>query len=104
MKVFLQSLFNFIKPNNIIGFSPAKRTVDGALIHFTRALDELRAVEVQENAEAARQEKTLADAKAALDGARREATRARSKAIKIEAFIGDDDEAVDSAPLRAVKT
>lgn len=73
-------------------FAPAKRTIEGALVHFNRAIDELDAVVEQENAEAERQEQVLAEAAAALEAARKTAARARNKRAKIAAFIGDDEE------------
>lgn len=95
MKALLAALFGNIAPKPFTAFGPSKRTVEGALVHFNRAIDELSAVEEQENKEAARQEQALTEAAAALESARREATRARNKRAKIEAFIGDDEEVVE---------
>jgi hypothetical protein len=87
-----------------IAFGPSKRTVEGALIHFNKAIDELNAVEEQENKEAAKQEQALTEASAALDAARTTATRARNKRAKIASLIGDDEESLDSiATLRNIK-
>jgi|GEM_PF-3172295 len=90
MKNLLSFLFARFH-TGFIPFGPSKRTVDGALVHFNRAIDELNAVEAQEEAEAARQEQALAEASAALEAARREASRARNKRAKIATFIGDDE-------------
>lgn len=95
MKTIFATLFGGLAPQPFTAFGPSKRTVEGALVHFSRAIDELAAVEEQENKEAVRQEQTLNEAATALEAARKTAARARNKRAKIEALIGDDEDIVE---------
>lgn len=93
MKAIIAALFNF-KQQGFVLFGPARRTVNGALVHFNKALDELKAVEDQENAEVDRQGQLAAEATSALNAASKEAARARKAQSRILSLIGDDIDAI----------
>lgn len=99
LALLLGNLFN----KGFMPFAPSKRTVDGAMVHFHKAMDELKAVEEQEEAEAKRREQEIAEASEALNRARREAARSRNKQAKILHFIGDDDVDVEVATIDTLR-
>ena len=97
----MKKIFALLFPSMTSGFiniSPAKRTVDGALVHFRKALDELKVVKAQQDAEVVKQEKAIEKAEevrakaveaalAAGKSAEDEARRAAKAIAKIEDFI-----------------
>lgn len=110
----MKKIFAMLFPNMNAGFvsnfySGGKRTVDGALIHFNKALDELRIVKAQLDAEEQRHidiaaaaeakreaiiekahadaEKTIYAAIVAENTAAAEARRAAKAIAKIEDFV-----------------
>ena len=93
MKYILAFLFgaNYVqRATSFNAFSlGGRRTVDGAMVHFNKALDELQVVEKQELEEAARRESEIAEAQAALEAARREAGRAARQSAKLREFLGE---------------
>lgn len=87
MKKLFEVLFaQYLNPR-FTAFGPSKRSVDGALVHFRRAMDELRLVEEQEAAEAARQDQIANDALVARDVALKQADRAKTVFSKIENLV-----------------
>ena len=87
----MKNIFAWLFPQQtvgLIGFTGGgKRTVDGALVHFTKALTELRAVKAEQDAEEARQLEAATAATYAAGAALREAQRAAKAIAKIEDFI-----------------
>ena len=63
------------------------RTVEGALTHFNRAVEELKQVEQQERAEAARQDAIITAGLTAKAAAEVQAARAGEIASRINAII-----------------
>ena len=73
--------------SSFVGFSSTARTVDGALVHFNKALAELRVVKAERDAEEQRQLDIAATATSAANEAQREAVRAAKAIVKIEDFV-----------------
>lgn len=86
----LKFLFAGFAPKGFTAFGPAKRTVNGAMVHFNRALAELEEVERHETEESERHERQIAAAMQAHQASQREATRAREVAGRIRGLIGTD--------------
>jgi predicted DNA repair protein MutK len=84
-KIFAMLFPTFTMP--LLGIGGSKRTVNGAMLGFTKVLDELRAVKAQEDAEAERQAKIAVDAEAARVAAEAEALRAARAIAKVEDFV-----------------
>ena len=90
MKTILNFLFPNLATKGFTAFGPAKRTVNGAMVHFNKALSELEEVERLETQEAERREREIAEALAAQEASKREAERAREVAGRIRTLIGAD--------------
>lgn len=86
MKNIIALLFPHITAS-FVKISPAKRTVDSALVHFNKALTELRAVKAAQDAEVELQNRRIMEAQEAADIAEIEAVRAARAIAKIEDFI-----------------
>lgn len=71
-------------------FGPAKaKTVDGVLAAFNKTIDELKAVEQAERAEAERQEDIAATALQAKAAAEAEANRATKAVTRFSKLVGE---------------
>lgn len=71
----------------IFKIGAANATVDNALVHFTRALEALRAVSAQQDAESAKLDQQILDGIAAKAVADAESSRALRAIAKIEQFV-----------------
>lgn len=80
-------------------------TINGAMFHFNKAIQELEAVENREVEVAKRKKQDILELQTEFDAATREATRARNKANKLRAMFGDsdEDEEPNIATLKAVQ-
>ena len=84
----MKKIFAMLFPSaGFVSISPARRTVDGALAYFNKALVELRAVKEHQDAETEKQVKIAAAAQAAAEEATAEAVRAARAIAKIEDFV-----------------
>lgn len=86
----MKKIIAFLFPTfatSIVGFGGGVRTVDSALVHFNKALSELRAVKAERDAEELRQLDIAVAANSAANEAQREAVRAAKAIAKIEDFV-----------------
>lgn len=94
MKKFMSMLFPLgsAQKASLLGFSvgPA-RTVDSALVHFTKAIDELRAVEAEQVAKSAEEDAKIAKANQAIAEAGIARAAAQAEARRALSVIGKID-------------
>lgn len=78
-----------------------RKTVAGVLAAFNKTLDDLKTVEVENEAEAARQAQIVLEANAAHDAAIKEAASAREVAEKLTNLVSPVISSVTIAELKA---